>query len=195
MKRTAFFMIIAIMSITLSGGEAMNETMKTIFERKSVRNYKESTIPKETLELLVKAGMAAPTAMDKRPWEFIIITDKTVLEKLSEALPYAKMAGPAGHGIVVAGDMDKQNGGPDSPYWIMDCSAAVQNILLAAESLGLGAVWTAVYPNMDRVAPVSKVLGLPKNIVPLAFIPVGTPSGKDKSKDKFNKKQIHWNKW
>jgi nitroreductase len=193
-KITALFLILSAMT-TLSGGEKMNETMKTIFARKSVRNYNESTIPKETLELLVKAGMAAPTARDKRPWEFIIITDKAVLKKLSDALPYAKMAEKAGHGIVVAGDMEKQNGGADSPYWIMDCSAAVQNILLAAESLGLGAVWTAVYPNSDRLEPVSKILGLPKNIVPLAFIPVGTPAGTDKPKDKYNKNQIHWNKW
>ena len=195
MKRALLFAMVAIMMSTLLGGEQMNDTMKTIFSRKSVRNYKESVIPKETLELLVKAGMAAPSAMDKRPWEFIIIDDKEVLKKLSDALPYAKMAVPAGHGIIVAGDMEKQNGGYDSVYWIMDCSAAVQNILLAAESLGLGAVWTAVYPNKDRFEPVAKILGLPKNIVPLAFIPVGTPTGKDKPKDKYNKNQIHWNKW
>ncbi|HNW16567.1 MAG TPA: nitroreductase family protein [bacterium] len=195
MKKIVFLFLIVTVMTTLSGGEKMNETMKTIFARKSVRNYNESTIPKETFELLVKAGMAAPTARDKRPWEFIIITDKAVLKKLSDALPYAKMAEKAGHGIVVAGDMEKQNGGVNSPYWIMDCSAAVQNILLAAESLGLGAVWTAVYPNADRIEPVSKILGLPKNIVPLAFIPVGTPTGTDKPKDKFNKDQIHWNKW
>jgi len=154
-KITALFLILSAM-ITLSGGEKMNETMKTIFARKSVRNYNESTIPKETLELLVKAGMAAPTARDKRPWEFIIITDKAVLKKLTDALPYAKMGEKAGHGIVVAGDMEKQNGGTDSPYWIMDCSAAVQNILLAAESIGLGAVWTAVYPNADRIERIAK---------------------------------------
>lgn len=195
MKKIIAFFVVVSTIFTLSGGEKMNETMKTIFSRKSVRNYNESTIPKETLELLVKAGMAAPTARDKRPWEFIVITDKAVLKKLSDALPYAKMAEKAGHGIIVAGDMEKQNGGTDSPYWIMDCSAAVQNILLAAESLGLGAVWTAVYPNKDRLEPVVKILGLPKNIVPLAFIPVGTPAGTDKPKDKFNKDQIHWNKW
>lgn len=173
----------------------MNETMKTIFERKSVRNYNESTIPKETLELLIKAGMAAPTARNKRPWEFIIVSDKKVLKELADALPYAKMAEKAGHGIVVAGDVEKQNGDIDSVYWIMDCSAAVQNILISAESMGLGAVWTAVYPNNDRLDPVRKILELPKNIIPLVFIPVGTPAGTDKPQNKFNKDQIHWNKW
>ncbi|MGI6394560.1 MAG: nitroreductase family protein [bacterium] len=173
----------------------MNETMRTIFSRKSVRNYTGDSISKETLELLVKAGMAAPSARDKRPWEFIIIDDKEILEKLSQALPYAKMTAEAGHGIVVAGNLEKQNRPPDSPYWIMDCSAAVQNILLAAESLGLGTVWTAIYPNEERIEPVSRLLNLPENIAPLALIPIGKPKSSEGPKEKFNEAQIHWNKW
>ena len=172
-----------------------NETTKTIFSRKSVRNYVEAQISPETLEFLVKAGMAAPSAIDRRPWEFIIINDKAVVKKLNDALPSAKMAEKAGHAIVVAGNIEKQAGGKDSTFWIMDCSAAVQNILLATESLGLGAVWTAVYPNPDRMKPVIETLGLPSNIVPLAFIPVGKPDGSDKPKDKFDKEKIHWNHW
>ena len=177
------------------GGEKMNETTKTIFNRKSVRNYVETTISPETLEFLVKAGMAAPTAMDRRPWEFIVINDKAVVKKLNDALPHAKMAEKAGYAIVVAGNIEKQAGGKDSTFWIMDCSAAVQNILLTAESLGLGTVWTAVYPAAERVKPVVEILGLPANIVPLAFIPVGKPAGVDKPKDKFDKERIHWNHW
>ena len=172
-----------------------NETTKTIFNRKSVRNYVEATVSPETLEFLVKAGMAAPSAIDRRPWEFIIINDKATIKKLHDALPYAKMVGKAGHAIVVAGNIEKQAGGKDSTFWIMDCSAAAQNILLAAESLGLGAVWTAVYPDAGRMKSVVEILGLPSNIVPLAFIPVGKPDGSDKPKDKFDKEKIHWNHW
>lgn len=172
----------------------MNETMQTIFNRKSVRNFAKSTISKETAELLVKAGMAAPSARDRRPWEFIIINDKTVIKRLSDALPYAKMAADAGQGIVVAADVGKEAGSRDL-LWVMDCSAAAQNILLSAESLGLGAVWTAVYPYPERLKPVIEILELPSNIIPLAFIPIGKPTGKDRPKEKFDKTKIHWNKW
>jgi nitroreductase len=195
MKKIVFLAVL-LSFFSVFGGEKMdNETTKTIFSRKSVRNYIEAQISPETLEFLVKAGMAAPSAIDRRPWEFIIINDKAVVKKLNDALPSAKMAEKAGHAIVVAGNIEKQAGGKDSTFWIMDCSAAVQNILLATESLGLGAVWTAVYPNPDRMKPVIETLGLPSNIVPLAFIPVGKPDGSDKPKDKFDKEKIHWNHW
>ena len=207
MKKIVFLAVLLAV-FSLSGGVKMNETTKTVFNRKSVRNYVQTTIEPETLEFLVKAGMAAlmlavwsglgmaaPSAIDRRPWEFIIINDKAVVKKLNDALPSAKMAEKAGYAIVVAGNIEKQAGGKDSTFWIMDCSAAVQNILLTAESLGLGAVWTAVYPSAERVKPVVEILGLPANIVPLAFIPVGKPAGTDKPKDKFDKEKIHWNHW
>jgi len=172
------------------------DTLEIIFERKSVRNYKPDAVSKEDLETIVKAGMAAPTARDKRPWEFIVIDDREMLDKLAEGLPYAKMAKQASAGIIVAGDLEKQNGGADSPYWIMDCSAAIQNVLLAVEHLELGAVWTALYPNEDRISVVRNLFPeMPQTIMPLAFIPVGVPQGTDKPKDKYNPEQIRWNKW
>ena len=173
----------------------MNDTLKTIFARKSVRTYKNEPVPRETLEMLVRAGMAAPTAVDKRPWEFVVVTDRTVLKQLADVLPYAKMAERAAAAIVVAGDVRKQWGGMEADYWIMDCSAATQNILLAAESMGLGAVWTAVYPEESRIRAVRQILGMPPHVVPLNLIPVGVPAGRDKPKDKYDPKQVHWNKW
>jgi nitroreductase len=173
----------------------MNGTLKTIFSRKSVRSYKDEPISKEKLEMIIKAGMAAPTAVDKRPWEFIVITDKKVLNQLADSLPYSKMASSAAAAIVVGGDVRKQWGGMESDYWIMDCSAATENILLAAESMGLGAVWTAVYPEDARIRSVREILGIPFYIVPLNLIPLGTPAGTEKPKDKYNPRQVHWNKW
>lgn len=173
----------------------MNDTLKTIFERKSVRSYKSEAVPDEKLKMLVRAGMAAPTAVDKRPWEFVVVTDRAVLKQLADALPYAKMADRAAAAIVVGGDVRKQWGGMESDYWIMDCSAATQNILLAAESMGLGAVWTAVYPEDSRVRAVRQILGIPHYVVPLNLIPVGVPVGREKAKDKYDPKQVHWNKW
>ena len=195
MKKIVFLAVLLSFFAVFGGEKMNNETTKTIFSRKSVRNYVETTLSQETLEFLVRAGMSAPSAMDRRPWEFIIINDKAVVKKLNDALPHAKMAEKAGQAIVVAGNIEKQAGGKDATFWIMDCSAAAENILLAAESLGLGAVWTAVYPAADRLKPVIDILGLPSNIVPLAFIPVGKPDGSDKPKEKFDKEKIHWNHW
>jgi nitroreductase len=173
----------------------MNDTLNTIFARKSVRSFKSDAVPDEKLRMLVRAGMAAPTAVDKRPWEFIVVTDRAVLKQLADALPYAKMAEKAAAAIIVAGDVKKQWGGLESDYWIMDCSAATQNILLAAESMGLGAVWTAVYPEDSRVRSVRQILGIPSHVVPLNVIPVGIQAGMEKPKDKYDPKQIHWNRW
>ncbi|MDD5066386.1 MAG: nitroreductase family protein [bacterium] len=173
----------------------MNPTLETIFQRKSVRHFKPGTVTKEQLDMLVRAGMAAPTAVDCRPWEFIVVSDKALLNKLADELPYAKMAKDASAAIMVLGDLDKQFGGKKSLFWIMDCSAATENILLAAESMKLGAVWTAIYPDKDRVEAVKKILKIPGNRVPLNLIPVGNPTGQDKPKNKYNPEQIHWNKW
>jgi len=177
-------------------GTAMNETLKIIFSRKSVRTFQEGkVVPRETLELIVRAGMAAPSARDRRPWQFVVVTDPLVLKELTDDLPYAKMTAQAGAAIVVLGDLDTQNGGRSSDYWLQDCSAVTQNILLAVESLGLGAVWTAVYPNQDRIVPVRRILGLPDHIMPLNLIPVGFPAGETKPKDKWDASRIRWNGW
>lgn len=173
----------------------MNDTLRTIFKRKSVRSYKDDAVSEKQLMTLIRAGMAAPTAVDRRPWDFILITDKAVLKKMAEALPYAKMAEHAAAAIVVTGDLNRQFGGKDASIWALDCSAASENILLAAESMGLGAVWTGVFPDKDRIQAVRKALGIPEDVVPLNFIPIGVPAGNEKPKDKFNPEQIHMNKW
>lgn len=173
----------------------MNPTIETILSRKSVRHFKSGVIEKSTLELILRAGMSAPSAVDKRPWEFILITDKNALVKLADMLPYAKMAEKAAAGIIVAGNIRKQWGGEDSDYWIQDCCAASENILLAVESLGLGAVWTALHPYEDRKKPVIELLNLPSHIKPLNFIPIGIPEGTERPKDKFDRGVIHYEKW
>ncbi|MGB9687092.1 MAG: nitroreductase family protein [Rectinema subterraneum] len=173
----------------------LNDTLKTIFSRKSVRTYAEGTIPKEQLEMLVRAGMAAPSAVDQRPWEFVVVTGRAALNALASRLPYAKMAAHASAAIVVCGDLRRQWGGPDSVMWVIDCAAAAENVLLAAESLGLGAVWTAVYPYPERIRSVRELLGLPDYIQPLALIPVGIPRGGEKAKNKWNPERVHWEKW
>mgnify|MGYP002386948181 FL=1 len=194
-------LLACIVMVSLAGSAwaaeeaVMNDTLKTIFARKSVRTYRSEAVSDEKLQVLVRAGMAAPTAVDKRPWEFVVVPARALLKQLADALPYAKMAARAAAAIVVGGDVRKQWGGMESDYWIMDCSAATQNILLAAESMGLGAVWTAVYPEESRVRAVRQILGIPHHVVPLNLIPVGMPAGREKAKDKYDPRQVHWNKW
>ena len=144
---------------------------------------------KEKIDLLLRAGMAAPSGKDVRPWEFVVVSDRAKLDSMAAALPYAKMLTQARNAIIVCGDSVK------SSYWYLDCSAAAQNILLAAESLGFGAVWTAAYPYEDRMQVVRKYTGLPENILPLCVIPFGYPATKENPKQKFDEKKIHYNQY
>jgi nitroreductase len=168
--------------------------LENIFSRKSVRHFTGKAVSQDLLELLMKAGMAAPSANNRQPWVFIGITERVTLNILAAGLPYAKMLAQAGGAIVVCGDMDKIDPAKRE-YWIQDCSAATQNILLTAEACGLGAVWTALYPYQERYGLVQKEVHLPETIIPLCVIPVGYPTGEDLPIDKFIRENIHWDKW
>ena len=165
------------------------DALETIFARKSVRKYLPKPVEKEKLDILLKAGMAAPRGEDVRPWEFLVITDRVVLDSMAAALPYAKMLKDAPMAIVVCGDTTR------SSYWYLDCSAATQNILLAAEALGLGAVWTATYPYPERMEVVRKYVVLPEQINSLCVIPVGYPALPHSPKNKWDEAKVHYNKW
>lgn len=169
-----------------------NETLEVIHNRKSVRHFTDQPVSKEQIETLLRAGMAAPTAVNRQPWVFYVVTKREVLDKLSQQLPYAKMLSQAQAAIVVCGDMEKAGNLKDKDYWVQDCSAATENILLAAESIGLGAVWTASYPYDDRTKVVIKALNLPENHVPLNVIPIGYPTGEDMPKNKWKPENIIW---
>ena len=171
-----------------------NETLKTIHQRKSVRNYIEKEVTKEQLETIIKAAMAAPTAINAQPWQFLVVTDKALKAKYAEGNRQAEMINKCSALVVVCGD--KTIGNERSwAYWDQDCSAATENLLLAVESLGLGAVWTGVYPGEDRIKTVKERFALPDNVVPLCVILVGYPDGTDQPKDKWKPERIHWNKY
>jgi nitroreductase len=175
--------------------ENSKATLEIIHERKSVRNYTDQKVDREQLETLVRAGMAAPTAVNKQPWAFVTVDDRATLDSLGAHLPYAKMLKKASAAIIVCGDMTKALEGWEQEFWIQDCSAATQNILLAAEASGLSAVWTAAYPAEDRMQTVTSILGLPEHIIPLNVIPIGYPTGNEAPKDKWKPENLHWNKW
>ena len=170
--------------------------LQNIHSRKSVRNFTEQAVSREQLDTLVRAAMAAPSGRDMRPWKFIVVDNREVMDRLAEELPYAKMLKTAQAAVVVCGDMsvvDKK--GNPSGNWTFDCSAATENLLLAAEAMGLGAVWTGVHPYEDRLAAVTKAFNLPENIIPLNVIPIGYPKGEPTPKDKFDEGNIHYNAW
>ena len=164
--------------------------LSAIYNRKSVRSFiKDRPVSNEDVQALIKAGMSAPSGKDTRPWEFVIINDRAILDKMAEELPTAKMLSQAPMAIVVCGDTIR------SSYWYLDCSAATENILLAAEAMELGGVWTAAYPYRDRMATVIKHTNMPAQVLPLAVIPIGYPMGNHLVKDKYDEKKIHMNKW
>lgn len=171
----------------------MNETLKTIFARCSVRAFTDEKVKPEDVEMLLRAAMAAPSAKNGRPWRFVVVDDRQALEGLAEALPYAKMLRTAPLAIAICGEPAAcPTTSPD--MWIQDCSAAAENLLLAAVSMGLGACWTAAWPYPERYQAVIKALSLPDGIIPLNVIPVGYPA-ENKPKEKYNPELVHYNKW
>ena len=175
------------------GNNQQKTVMNNILTRTSVRTYQARSVEKSKIDNLLRAAMAAPSAVDKRPWHFIVVTDKTVLKALSEANPNAGMAAEAPLAIVVCGDMNKALTGGGREFWVQDASAASENILLAANGMGLGAMWTGTYPSKERCAAVSKVLNLPEHIVPLNTIVIGYPESGNMPKDKFDAANISYN--
>lgn len=164
--------------------------------RVSVRSYKATAIETEKITTILKAGMAAPSGLDKRPWHFIVVTDKKQIHALSKANPGSEaIINNAPLIIVVCGDMNKADKGSGHDNWILDTSAASENILLAAHALGLGAVWTGVYPREERINKVSEVLNLPKEIIPLSAILIGYPDNEATPKDKWNENDISYDRY
>lgn len=180
-----------------SSGDGVSSASQTvlhnILQRKSVRAYSDRAVSHEQLDTLIRAAMAAPTGRDMRPWHFIVLEGRQQLSPLAEQLPYAKMLAEAQAAVVVCGDMsvtDKE--GNPSRNWTFDCSAATENLLLQAEAMGLGAVWTGVYPYDERIEAVKQALHLPDHLIPLNVIPIGYPKGDPQPKDKYDPAKVEY---
>ena len=172
---------------------ASQTVLHNIQQRKSVRAYSDRAVSHEQLDTLIRAAMAAPTGRDMRPWHFIVLEGRHQLSPLAEQLPYAKMLAEAQAAVVVCGDMsvtDKE--GNPSRNWTFDCSAATENLLLQAEAMGLGAVWTGVYPYDERIEAVKQALHLPDHLIPLNVIPIGYPKGDPQPKDKYDPAKVEY---
>ena len=168
----------------------MNETLENIFKRRSIRKFTDQPVEIEKLTLLLQAGMAAPSAMNNQPWEFIVVTHPDQLEKIRKGFIFGKYNAPAA--IVVCKNSKKQKRAAVERFWVQDCSAAVENILIAAVSLGLGTVWLGVYPITKMSRVVTEIFSLPEHVAPLAVIYVGYPDEIKEARTQYNEDRIHW---
>ncbi|MCX9083620.1 MAG: nitroreductase family protein [Candidatus Methanoperedens sp.] len=168
------------------------EVLEALRTRRSIRKYTRDDVPDSDIRIILEAGMSGPSAVNSQPWHFIVITSRSILNEIPKASLYAQMAKDAAIAIVICGDpaLDKI-----PLFWQQDCCIAAQNILLAAHSLGYGAVWTAAYPLEDRVLNLQKLLGIPSNIIPLAVIPIGRPAEKMKGDKPYLEERVHLDGW
>lgn len=172
----------------------MNPRLKFIFSRRSVRKYHNRQVPEEMLEDLLQAAMAAPSAVAKDPWHFLVIRDRDSLNRLAEVLPNAPMLRQAPAAIVVCGDIERAHDRQES-FMLQDLSAAVENVLLAANALGLGACWLGVHPRKERMDGIRRLFKLPDQIIPVAGIAVGWPAEQPEMRTRYNPGRVHHEKW
>ena len=198
MKKFSLFFLIVLVSVLNAAEKSnvSNAALDNIMTRTSIRSFKPDVISAETETVLLKAAMAAPSAINRQPWAFVVIRDPKVLAEIGKALRGAsRPLKTAPMAIVVCGDMAKTIKGEANQFWVQDLSAATENLLLAANACKLGAVWCGVYPVKSNVEKISTILNLPADIVPLNVIAIGYPVKPQKPKNKWNPAVIHYNKW
>ncbi len=166
-----------------------NPVIDAIFRRRSIRRYQERPVEAEKLELLLQAAMAAPSAMNCRPWEFVVVTEAEKLEQFRRRLIFGNRNAPAA--IVVCGNPRRSKNPTARLFWVQDCAAATENILLAATALGLGTVWIGVYPVNGFVRVVREVISLPRHVTPLCIVYVGYPAEEKPPRTQYDIAQVH----
>jgi len=189
--------VAAVASTTAAGMRKLTQPglYDTIYARKSVRDFTDQPVTCEQLAELLRAAMAAPTAMDRRPWRFVVLTGRPAIDDLAKGLRSGGTVAKGQAVVVVCAEAENEQAAALPGMHILDAALASQNLLLAVEAEGLGAVWTAVWPMEAAIAHVRQTLGLPANVVPINVIPVGYPKGEFKPKDKWDPATIHWEKW
>jgi len=172
----------------------VNEKLGFIFGRRSIRVYAPGEVTEATVTTLLEAAMAAPSAVARDPWRFVVIRKKETLSAIADALPNGKMLPGASVGIAVCGDLNVAHDRQLS-YLLQDCSAAIENLLLAAHVAGLGACWLGVHPREDRVKQIREILSLPESVIPVACIAIGYPGEKPEPRTRYNRDYVHSEKW
>lgn len=168
------------------------DSMEAILTRRSIRKYTNRPVSEDLVEEFLKAGMSAPSARNKRPWHFVVINNRQILDEIPKFHPYAQMLHLAPLAILICGSKKLQ---PVEGYIVQDCSAATQNILLAVHSKGLGAVWVGIYPRKERMDGIRKLLNIPPDIIPISLISIGYPDEQKQPINRYDPSRIHHNKW
>ena len=166
------------------------DALETIFTRRSIRKYTSETVSEADLKTILEAGMNAPSANNRQSWHFVVVNQRETLNAIMGIHPYSRMLAEAPTAIIVCGDTNIADS-----YWQQDCSAATENILLAARALGLGTVWLGVYPREDRAGGISKLLNLPAHIKPLNIIALGHPAEEKGRVNRYKPEKVHRNQW
>ena len=168
------------------------DAVEAILSRRSVRRYTKEPVPEDTITEVLQAAMSAPSAGNEQPWHFVIINDRKILDEIPKVHPYSQSVRTASVAIAVCGDLDME---VYKGFWVQDCSAAAENILIAVRAKGLGAVWLGIHPIEDRVSGMQRLLKLPEHVIPLAVIPIGYPEEHKPQALRFNASRIHRNGW
>lgn len=171
----------------------MPDGIESIFQRRSIRSYKDKPVAQETITQLLKAAMAAPTACNSQPWEFVVVTEPALLQRLRENHRTADYNAPVA--IVVCSNLTLAKNAASKRFWVQDCSAATENILLAAVSLGLGSVWIGLHPLNSLQKRVTETLNLPEGVTPLAMVYVGYPAEEKPARTQYDPARVHYNQY
>jgi len=174
-------------------GTDMTEILDYIFKRRSIRSYTNQPVDRQTLIQLLQAGMAAPSAVNSQPWEFIVVTETPVLDHLRQRVMFGQYNAQAI--IAVCGSPNVASNSAGRTYWIQDCSAALENILIAATGLGLGSVWVGVYPDEEKVKTIRQILNIPDTVIPLGLVYLGYPAEIKAPRTQYDEQKVHWQKY
>ena len=171
----------------------MTQILDVIKARRSIRAYQDRPVDREDLICLLEAAMAAPTACNSQPWDFIVIDEPEGMAALRRTLRFGPYNAPAA--IVVCGNPERAHNAEGRKYWVQDCAAATENVLIAATGLGLGTVWIGIYPLPSVIKPVVKLLGLPESVTPLCAVYVGYPAEQKRPRTQFDAYHVYWQRW
>lgn len=168
----------------------MTQIIDILLSRRSIRHFTDEPVDREILILLLKAAMSAPTACNSQPWEFIVLTEPKTLAYIRSKLLFARYNAPAA--VVVCGNVGIANNSAAREHWVQDCSAATENILIAAAGMNLGAVWIGLYPYPGKIKPLAEVLGIPEKVIPLSMVYVGHPAETKEPRTQYDEHRVYW---
>ncbi|MEF8878983.1 MAG: nitroreductase family protein [Candidatus Thermoplasmatota archaeon] len=168
------------------------DALEAVLNRRSIRKYSDRSIPKDKINTLLEAAMNAPSAKNEQTWCFVVLDEKQYLKKIAVSHPHADMLKQADKAILVCGDLKREK---TENYWMINCSAATENILIAAHGLGIGSCWIGIYPRAERVNMIKEIVELPDHVVPFALVSLGYPDEKHRRVNRFDESRVHYNKW